>query len=172
MNKFSFAPILLATIFLTGCVVQPIKTINISSTFNSNLAKSLLKEGDNKIQGSALIRQAGGGVISCAGRKVHLIPKTEYQTERIIHLYGNETKGYNSNNNYNFSPEPEDFKNLNKAVLCDVQGYFEFDNVADGSFYIVSSIFWRVTQYRNEGGSLFAQVSVKNGETKKIIIAP
>lgn len=165
-------PLLLIILFLTGCLSQPIKTVYIESPFNSDVAESLLEEGDNKIEGSALIRQVGGGVVSCAGRNVYLIPKTEYLTERINHLYGNEIKGYNSSNNFNFSPESEEFRNLKKVALCDVQGYFEFDNVADGDFYIVSSIVWRVSKYKNEGGSLFTQVSIKNGETKNIVLAP
>lgn len=169
MNKYSLL-ILPLFLLLTGCLQQ----YTIKNNFNEAEAQNALKPGKNTIKGSALIRQNSGNVVTCAGTEISLIPVTEYSNERIFHLYKNTEKGFLSAIFYN----PNAFTNDNfayyramKNVTCNAQGFFSFNEIADGDFFVVSRIIWRVG-YSTEGGLLMRKVSVRGGETKEIVLSP
>lgn len=161
--------------FFTGCNQVQIPTYNLSSTFNAEKAKELLVDGNNTIKGSALIRQSGGGVVTCAGNTVYLLPYTEYTKERIIALYGNDIKGFNhagyGAKRLNFSPDSKEYLDLTKKTICDAQGFFKFNNITDGIFYVSTSIIWKIG-YSMQGGALMEKITVKSGETKEIVLTP
>ena len=156
---------------MTSCMAGP-TFVNMKSTLDVNLARKLISKGNNKIKGSALIRQSGGGVVTCAGNQVSLIPKTEYSTERMLILYRNTNKGYKSLYDQS-KPASRDahYDQLMIKKLCDGQGYFNFKNVADGEFYIVTGVSWRVG-YDSYGGSLMKSVKVNGGETVEVVLSP
>lgn len=161
------------TTALVGCASSPVV---VSSTFDIEAAKSALQPGSNTIKGSALIRQKGGGVVTCAGREVTLVPATAYADERMRHLYGNTTRGFNpaglSARQGNFANEPPAFRSMVRTSMCDAQGAFKFADVADGEFYVVSVVTWQVNDYFPEGGALMQRVSVRGGGTEEIVLAP
>lgn len=161
------------TVVLTGCATQQ---INLTTTFNEEEAIALLKEGKNTIKGSALMRQNNGGTVTCAGNNVHLVPGTAYASERMQALYRNTSRGYLpvrtkqtqspfANNDPNYT------KHVRKTV-CDAQGYFKFDKLADGDFFVTTTISWRANPYFMEGGALMQKVSVKGAEVKEVTLAP
>ena len=78
---------------LAGCAVAP-HQVTLNNQFDAGLAERLLQPGVNIVEGSALIRQQGGGVVTCAGQGVSLIPRTAYAAERHQYLWGNVTRGY------------------------------------------------------------------------------
>jgi hypothetical protein len=143
----------------------------------------MLKIGQNKITGSALIRLASGSVISCAGLPVYLVPATGYATERMQHLFKSTTSGYSSINMIahipkltpSFSPDYTDFHLLRKKSICDAQGYFEFENIADGQFYVLTTITWHVASSQYEsyvyGGSLMERVSAFDGQKVRVVLS-
>lgn len=161
---------------LSGCVSNPPQKVNVSSLFDAAETKRLLDSGPNVIRGSALIRQRGGGVVSCAGMEVALVPATSYASERILALYGSTEKGFNSaglgGRRVQFENEPLEYRQLQKKVTCDAQGFFKFDQVANGSFFVTAVITWKVNDYFLEGGALMQRLSVAGGETKEIVLAP
>lgn len=169
-NTFLICGLIIA---LSGCVSNP---LTVSSSFDIAETKRLLQSGSNMIRGSALIRQRGGGVVSCAGMEVALIPVTPYSSERISALYGSTEKGFNSaglgGRRISFENEPPEYRKLQKKVLCDAQGFFKFDQVANGSFFVASVITWKVNDYFFEGGALMQRVTLTGGETKEIVLAP
>lgn len=172
MNKFKF--VLIVTL-LGGCASSPtIMTVN--SQFNEQKTKELLISGSNTIKGSALIRQSGGGIVSCAGNWVRLIPATLYAKERIKKIYGNLERGYNSagfsGKKIKFTNTPQKYLELSKKTQCDTQGYFEFSNVSDGSFFVTTSILWKVNNYFHEGGDLMKKIDVSSGVVKNIVMSP
>lgn len=155
---------------ITGCVQpQAPITVTLNSTFNEEEAKSLLIDGTNTIQGNAFMRQSGGGIVTCAGNEVSLVPITAYATERIVALYGNSEMGI-SQRKLLFMPNSEAYKNLVKNVKCNSQGNFKFEKVADGTFYVTASVLWQIGN-TIQGGALMKKVSVKNGEIQDIIMA-
>lgn len=51
-----------------------------------------LARGDGEIRGNAFMMQRGGGVVTCAGNEVYLIPHNDYAAERLGALYDGEIK--------------------------------------------------------------------------------
>ncbi len=168
---------IVAIIGLSGCAPPP--PIALTSTFDIDQAKALLVEGNNTIKGSALIRQRNGSVVTCAGNTVSLVPRTEYLEERVEHMYGSVSGGFsplNKNNQIKFTSTHPRYYELIKESTCDAQGFFEFKNLADGTFFVVTGITWEVVisaySTRHEGGSIGQLVSVSGGETKDVVLAP
>jgi len=158
---------------LTACAVPK---VTLKSTFNEQQAAALLVAGKNTIKGSALIRQNNGGVVTCAGTPVYLVPVTEYATERMLALYGNTNKGYfrvlaAPTGSY-FENENTNYRKQARVATCDAQGFFKFEEVADGDFYVTTSIQWRINPYVLEGGALMSKVSVEGGVTRDIVLNP
>jgi hypothetical protein len=166
----SFVGSCLFLIFITGCATRP--NITISVPFDEIATKEQLRDGTNTIKGSALIRQMGGGVVTCAGFPVSLFPSTAYSRTRITAIYGTAEGGlvpiYQPTPV--FQPDPPVYRTLMKQTRCDSQGFFKFDNVADGDYYLTTGIVWKIG-YVDQGGGLTTPVTVKNGEVKEVVLA-
>lgn len=54
---------------------------------------------------------------------------------------------------------------------CDAQGYFEFRKVADGDFFVDTSIFWLVGS-DNRGGNLMRRLRLSGGATERVVLRP
>jgi hypothetical protein len=135
-------------------------------------AARMLAPGPNKIRGSALLRQRGGGVVTCAGTTVLLIPATAYARERLGYFYGSGETGYIVRNDFVIdSPQvdPGAWNRLQRETLCDAQGYFTFDRLADGEFFVLASVDW-VVAGEQQGDAMMRRVAVNGGETKEIVI--
>jgi hypothetical protein len=183
--------LLLATIFV-GCVGSQ-QIVYLSSPFDKDATKKIFENGNNTIKGSALIRQAGGSVVTCAGTEVQLFPATDYAKERTKYLYGNTDKGYKDIQsslrtavrkrnhktgqweiapNYIFEPDYVEYSEFTRKTIGDAQGYFEFKNVPDGEYFIISNIVWGTSSVNASGGWLLLRVEVRNGETINVVLAP
>lgn len=163
---------LFSIIVLVSCAQQ----ITLVNQFDEVEARKGLQAGKNAIKGSALIKQNNGGTVTCAGNPVRLIPVTAYSSERIYAIYKNTDRGFNR---VMFAPTGSPFVNDNPAFYqatkestCDAQGFFKFDSIADGDFFVVTSVRWSPGGYTYEGGTLMRRVSLKGGETKEIVLAP
>ena len=169
MKKFIYIYTLVA---LSGCTSTVVKKIDVE--FNAAQADKMLAPGGNSIKGSALIRQNNGGVITCAGKEVFLIPATDYARERITAVYGNSVQGYSSIKSAQIKFEKEDplYKQKMKKTLCDAQGFFKFDSISDGEFYVATIITWRVNEYFSDGGGLMKNIVLKNNSNLEIVMAP
>lgn len=161
---------------LSGCVTQPpAERFTTLAKFDAKEMKAGLSEGKNTIHGSAFIRQGGGGIVTCAGGPVELVPATDYASARVYALYGSTQKGYNSvkgGKRVDFKNEPPLYDTLTRTATCDAQGFFKFDKVADGDFYIASIVVWEVGRFNYQGGALMQRVTVKGGESKEITLTP
>ena len=170
--KFAHTTALLAGLALTGCATAPPnREIGIQTPYDAAQAVLLLQPGTNSIKGSALLRQQGGGVVTCAGRRVFLIPTTGYARERVGKLYGgNATKMYlPAQRSANFTPNPPDYQKNVKEATCDAQGFFTFERVGDGSFYVNTSVNWTVNNVE-QGGFLIELVTIKNSELQTVVL--
>lgn len=163
-------------IFLSACTITP-KQIELKNKFDVNEAKRLMKDGKNTIKGSALLRQVGGGIQTCAGEVVTLFPFTKYAEERMSYLYANTERGYyNFHRSFIFNPNEAAYAVFVKREYCDVDGRFTFEKVADGTFFVVAPVRWSVVlnQYgatQAQGGILMQKVTVKNGEMKRVVLS-
>ena len=143
----------------------------ITPVFDVTTARAMLQPGTNQIKGSALMRQQGGGVVTCAGRPVYLIPATEYAKDRLRLLYqSGDDRRFTRARSVEFFPNPPEYLETTRQALCDAQGYFNFDKVADGEFFVNSSISWTVAHIE-QGGYLLYRVKVGGGEVLSIVLA-
>lgn len=162
-----------AVLALAGCITQPTKQqVNLIQEFDSATAQRLIGAGPGSIRGSALIRQQGGGVVTCAGQTVVLIPATGYANERMVHLYGNTGKGYRPpREDHAFNPDPSEYARLVRETTCDAQGYFSFQRVAEGNFFIVTGVTWVIGGIR-QGGFLMRNVTVAGPDQIEVVLTP
>lgn len=126
------------------------------------------------MRGNAFLRQNGGGVVTCAGQQVLMAPATKYSKERLGGLYGfasvTRGGGVNSERTFNFIPDPPEYRKLMRQATCDAQGNFEFDRVADGEYFAVVEVSWKVG-HRTEGGNVMKLFTVKDGRTSTVVIS-
>jgi hypothetical protein len=171
MKQKSLILAVAASAALTGCVEK--QTLNMSQSFDRNEVSWYENaKGTADITGSALIRQQGGGVVTCAGNQVNLIPKSLYAIERMNFLYGNTVKGYLNANQIQWkeiATTDDAYLKLSKQVLCDAQGYFKFKDVPKGDYFLTTAIVWQVNTYFKEGGYLMATVSVDDADVDVVL---
>jgi hypothetical protein len=134
-------------------------------------AAKQMEEGMNSIKGNAFLRQKGGGVITCAGQTVRLIPATNYAKQRFFALFGTFEGGVNiERKNFRFVPDSPEYYTNTKTTKCDSQGNFNFERVADGEFYVTTIVAWQVGN-SPQGGGIMQKVSVRGAQNKSIIMA-
>ena len=161
-------------IFVAGCASsnQPlIPTQEISAPFDVAQASQQLLPGPNFVKGNAFMRQRGGGVVTCAGQVVHLIPATPYAKARFFALYNTNEAGVNIGRNFRFVPDPPEYYTKTREVKCDSQGNFTFERIADGDFFVATQVSWQVGN-STEGGNLMQRVTLSGGQTISLVLAP
>ncbi|KKC24906.1 hypothetical protein WP12_16920 [Sphingomonas sp. SRS2] len=131
-------------------------------------------DGRNTVTGTALLRTRGGEPRTCAALEVTLVPQSAYADERISRIYGVDQQGYRDVHSYPRLEEPPvGYIRSTRTTRCDGQGYFQFDGVPDGSYYVISIVTWTVPgRYvaQTQGGALMAKVSVKGGQTRRVVL--
>lgn len=161
-------------ISLGGCAVQP-KVVALRSAFDEVATAEALEPGENMLEGNAFLRQRGGGIVTCAGADVLLIPATAYAKERMATLYGSISSGLQRVRTYpqaiSFDPNPPAYETLVKSTKCDSTGRFTFEHVADGEFFVVTNVVWSVGSYSKEGGALMERVHLRSGEALKLVMS-
>lgn len=162
--------VLLCVSLAVGCAQPPIV---LQATFNADEARAMLLPGVNQIRGNAFLRQQGGGVVTCAGSSVYLIPATHYARQRFRAIYGREDgpSVAGAGNAQTFVPDSADYLRLVKETQCDSQGNFVFDRVADGDFYVQTNVVWTVGNSR-QGGHLMRRLRVAGGEIVNVVVSP
>ena len=157
--------ILSLSFFINACAhKEPIK---LNSTFNENQAKSMLEKGKMTLTGEAFLRRTDGGIVTCVGQKVELLPETQYAAERIFRIYGTQQKAYKSeiqllNNSVTFIPDEPAYYNYKKVETCDAQGHFRFSNIHKGKYIVLADVLWGPlpNRYYPEGGILVYHVEL------------
>jgi hypothetical protein len=144
----------------------------LQSAYNAEAAKKMIEPGSNVVAGSALFRQNGGGIVTCAGLPIHLIPKTAYATERVQAIYGRTDAGVLPVTQPLpvFTNNEPDYLVFAKKTTCNAQGFFSFNNVADGEFFVIAQINWNAG-YKPQGGSLMRAVRVSGGESIDVVLS-
>lgn len=159
----------LSILALAGC--RGPQTLEPMTDFDTNAASIINKKGSGSISGQAFLKQAGGGVVTCAGNEVELIPATDYATQRLRMMYGSDDYGYRNMAMQGVTRAEEDsYYTMTRNSLCDAQGNFTFKGVASGTYYVTTSVTWAVNQYRYAGGTLMHKVEVKSGRNAELIL--
>jgi hypothetical protein len=168
--------ILLAVMALAlaiGCASAPrAKTVTLTQPFDKIQADRLLRPGPNTIKVNAFIRQEGGGIVTCAGQDVDLVPATELARERITALYGSALGGFRRVDSIaiNFAGGDPEYAGKQKNAICSSDGRATFENVTNGDFYVTTEVVWS-TQGRPQGGFLARRVTVGDGEVLDLVLS-
>lgn len=157
-------------LLLASCGATP-ELIEPSVPFNAKAASIINKKGSANIEGQAFLKRRDGQVVTCAGEKVYLTPATEYAEERFRGIYGNENGGYRPaiKGGYSNASVPEYYE-LARETSCDAEGDFTFNSIANGEYYVSTSVLWRISDYYYEGGNLSKKITIKNGRSQKLIL--
>lgn len=133
-------------------------------------ANAMLAPGTGTIKGSALIRQRGGGVVTCAGNDVFLVPATASATSELRRVFGGDD-GYVPRGGGTLGggtlvepPTP------NRPSVCNAQGFFSFANVRAGKWYVITSAIWTVGD-NNQGGTLLGTATVAEGQEVEMVLS-
>jgi len=134
-------------------------------------AAAMLGEGASTLKGSALVRQSGGGVVTCAGNDVYLIPATESAISELRRVFGDD-KGYVPRGGDDVlgggtvvvPPKP------NRQGLCNAQGFFTFPNIRAGKWYVLTTVVWKVGD-NYQGGTLLGSADVTEGRETEIVLS-
>ncbi len=149
-----------AALLLAGCVT-PTQPVQMQTKFDPEIHKQYLGNGNNIIKGEAFLRQRGGGVVTCAGSDVGLLPATPYFREALnIMRTGNRP--------VTDKIDPA-YKSMIKYTQGDAQGNFTFNNLPDGNWFVFTEVKWAVGDSR-QGGTLLKEVNLTNGETKQVLL--
>ena len=153
---------------LSGCVAQTM-AVATTSSFDPKEASYIHDDGTNTIKGQAFLRQRGGGVVTCAGSAVHLIPAGRYARERVQNIYGTTVRPAQARVLAD-APDPE-YVAHRRETRCDAQGSFSFDRLADGQYFVGTRVTWEVAN-QPQGGNVMAPANVSGGQTLEVIISP
>lgn len=161
MRTWKLAVALAACVTFAGCVSAP----TITSTFDPAEAAFIHKDGKATINAQAFLRRNDGMVVYAAGSEARLIPRTRYSTERINGIY----RGAKINYFVPSPPSPPGFEDAMRVTRANGEGRFSFAGVADGDYYLVTSVIWMVGS-NQQGGTLLENVSVRNGTDVEVIM--
>ena len=129
-------PLVLA-IATTACLPPPKVKMTVSK-FDPDEVEYIHQDGSNTIRGQAFLRQQGGGVVTCAGASVHLIPSGDYSRERMWNIYGTtHNPALSKVGNKAVDTPNAEYVNHTRKTLCDAQGNSPFRGLP------TESISWR-----------------------------
>lgn len=152
--------LLAAGVVFIGCAIR--EPVEMKTKFDYAQHKPYTLPGNNGIKGQGFMRQQGGGVVTCAGSAVYLLPKTSFFGEAIDLFRSGNTPQLTT------AVDPA-YKSMVKESQCDAQGNFSFAQLPDGAWFILTEVRWMVG-YALQGGTLMRQVSVANGETIQVLL--
>jgi hypothetical protein len=147
---------------LGGCVAAP----EITSTFNPVEAEHINRQGTATISGQAFLRRNDGVVVYGASSDTVLVPASTYAKERVAALY----RGGKVNS---FVPSPKNtdprYEQMARRTKNDGEGRFTFDRVADGDYFVMTTVMWMAGDWR-QGGNIMEPVTVRNGQGINLIM--
>jgi hypothetical protein len=155
-----FAFITFSVLLLMGCAIR--QPVEMQTKFDYAAHKPYTQPGSNSIKGQGFLRQKGGGVITCAGSPVYLMPGTSFFGEAINHL----RTGKDPQVAAKLDPA---YRFMIKQSQCDAQGNFSFAQLPTGAWFVMTEVKWTVG-YAQQGGALMQPVIVANGEIVQVLL--
>jgi hypothetical protein len=124
--------------------------------------------GSSAIVGQAFMKTQGGDVKFGAGNQVTLTPVTPFTAEwyRRAVIGGENLAGVSAD-------VAARFQKYERRTVADGSGNFEFRNIPAGEYYVTCPIFWQIPgayTTSTTGGMAHTQVTVGQGETKKVVV--
>lgn len=157
------ATLTVALLLLAGCAAPPPPApMDLQSQFSPQDVQAFLGIGTGAVKGQGFLRQRGGGVVTCAGAPVQLIPATPYFREFLHQLRIGRRPGPDQS--------LDSYRTYFRRSNCDAQGNFEFDNLPAGSWFVMTEVRWTVG-HLPQGGVLLREISVPDHQAKQVFLS-
>jgi hypothetical protein len=149
---------------LAGCALPPPKPpVELQTKFDYAEHDRYRQAGNGVITGQAFLRQKGGGVVTCAGNPVFLMPATSFFREIIGYMRRGQQVAFND------KVDPA-YKSILKQSQCDAQGNYNFSGLPEGTWFITTEVTWMVG-YNRQGGGLLREITVVNGQPIQVLLS-
>lgn len=154
------ALILCAALALTGCVA-PAPALVLKPITDAEIAPYRAAR-TAWVTGQAFLRQQGGGVVTCAGSSIFLMPNIAATRQMLADMKA----GARGQGGMKLDTK---LRGTGAEGTCNAQGNFRLGPVAPGRYILLTEVSWTVG-YARQGGVLRRDVSVKDGETIEVMM--
>lgn len=124
-----------------------------------------LQPGTGVIAGQGVLRAQGGILMLATGETVTLVPKTPFTDDIVA---ATRTEGFFDR--FDNAKKPPAYEKYRRVVIADDQGYFRFENLPAGEWYIVTRVLWLTSDQLGQsilnGGLMWGQITLKDGEVR------
>lgn len=157
-----------ALLALAACATP----ITVTAPFVAEEVAYVSTRGSATVSGQAFMRQMGGGVVTCAGEEVMLIPAGRYATELMTRMFGNPQGGRMGALSVMAPSEtPTQFREMQRRAQCDAEGDFAFSGVANGPYYVLTRVIWTAgDSFVPEGGYVARRIEVRGGRDQRVLL--
>jgi hypothetical protein len=144
--------------------------IQLESRFDLEEVKWIQAQGNSSISGTAFLQLNKDEKKGCASFGVELLPVAKYANERILKIYGNNSKGQVllKDNPPKFIPDHPQYHELVRKTVCDEKNSFTFNDLPAGDYYVIAFIIWKDGKGQEDGGVVMKKLSLGGGENKTI----
>lgn len=146
---------------LAGCATMMpglAPPVDLTTPWSADEHKAWEGTGSGSIKGQAFLKQNGGGVVTCAGNKVVLMPDTPYYREALAILKAGRRVETGRDTSY-----------LRKEAMCDAEGRFEFQDLPIKPWIVAADVAWMVG-YARQGGGLTKSVTPKEAGVTTVLL--
>lgn len=164
------------SVVVSACAAYPPRVL--SNEYRAQDVAWFTSRGDNTLVGEALVRTRTGEVRTCAGLMVKLVPDSAHATERLGHFFTQGDRGSYSALDLagveNFENADPQFYDQARTAVCDSNGQFRFEDLPDGSYWIIAPISWRDNPdaWIPKGGVVGLRTKLQGGETETVVMTP
>lgn len=177
--RLNIIVLVLLGVVSADCVTH--RRIQPTIMFRPDEAAHVFNAGASEITGQAFIRQRGGGIVTCAGYEVRLVPLSKYAVEAFKATYGEVLtdivifRSFDWAGNLPGFEHPLEYSRYQRVSTCDAEGRFTFNGVPKGAYFVESIIRWDIPgQYIDniQGGGLATQLYVDGIHNQDLILTP
>ena len=162
-NRLLLAAVLALVLSACASTTQ----LTTTTAFDPTAAAFINTQGKGTVTGQAFMRRNDGVVVYAAGSNVFLVPKTAYSDERMTAIYGT---GHFATFGVQFKNDDPNYYKFLRQIIADGEGKFSFSGVADGNYYLVTSVTWNAGD-EPQGGTLSFPVTVAGGKPVNVIMS-
>ena len=149
--------LLAVAVMAEGC------TAPLPAAFEPLPARYVLDKGTNEISGRVAIISSSGYTRTCEGRGVFLFPVTSYWTAWMRRAFGSSGQIYAPRAAIQGVSINENARKFARHSDCEGDGRFRFEDVADGRYYVFSTVFW-LMRWQQNGYGFMREVDVHQGQ--------
>lgn len=154
-------------VLLSACMTPPKpEGARLSQPITAEQVAAYLDLGPGKIKGQAFLREDGGRVVTCAGAEVLLMPDTA-STREVVRLLKD---GRFASMRVNGERPSKLFPQAFRKKWCDRDGAFLFDQLAKGSWILMTRVHWK-TGVSHQGGVVVGFLDVTGKGVDEIVLS-